>query len=315
MITNKSKIGVTSRTFSRSEDLRKNLEKNFSNVKYNQDGIHFNEDNLVSFLSDCEGAIISGENLSRKVIDQLPNLRIVSKFGVGVDTIDVKYLQKKGIYFHWRPGTNANSVAELALSYIILMTREAQILNRELISGNWSKVKNSKELSELVIGIIGFGEIGRRLAQYLMAHKSDILVYDPYIQNLEPKSDAINFISLNKLLRKSDAVSLHLPLTNETEGLINKDKLKMMKKGSFLINLSRGGIVNEQDLIDALRSEHLGGAAVDVFKNEPSNCPKLVELRTCFSTPHIAGTSNYASSQLGLNAINGLIENIKTNGD
>ena len=254
MITNKSKIGVTSRTFSRSEDLRKNLENNFSNVKYNQDGIHFNENNLVSFLLDCEGAIISGEHLSRKVIDQLPNLRIVSKFGVGVDTIDVKYLQKKGIYFHWKPGTNANSVAELALSYIILMTREAQILNRELISGNWSKVKNSKELSELVIGIIGFGEIGRRLAQYLMAHKSDILVYDPYIKNLEPKSDTINLVSLNELLRKSDAVSLHLPLTNETEDLINKGKLKMMKKGSFLINLSRGGIVNEQDLIDALRS-------------------------------------------------------------
>ena len=145
------------------------------------------------------------------------------------------------------------------------MTREAQILNRELISGNWSKVKNSKELSELVIGIIGFGEIGRRLAQYLMAHKSDILVYDPYIKNLEPKSDTINLVSLNELLRKSDAISLHLPLTNETEDLINKDKLKMMKKGSFLINLSRGGIVNEQDLIDALRSEHLGGAAVDVL--------------------------------------------------
>jgi len=315
MITNKSKIGVTSRTFSRSGGLRVNLEKNFSDVKYNQEGIHFNEDNLVSFLSGCEGAIVSGERLSKNVIDQLPNLRVVSKFGVGIDSINVKYLQKKGIHFHWKPGINANSVAELALSYIILMTREAQMLNRDLINGNWSKVKNSKELSELVIGIVGFGEIGKRLAKYLMFHQTKILVYDPYIQKLESEFDSINFVSLEELLSNSDAVSLHIPLTKETENLINKDKLKIMKKGSFLINLSRGGIVNEHDLIDSLLSEHLSGAAVDVFKDEPSNCPKLVEIKTCFSTPHIAGTSNYASTQLGLNAINGLVENIKNNGD
>ncbi|MDG2228510.1 MAG: NAD(P)-dependent oxidoreductase [Gammaproteobacteria bacterium] len=311
MLSSNSKIGVTSRTFSRSTDLRAKLEQVFKNVIYNDEGIHFDDSSLVTFLSDCEGAIVSGENFSEDVINKLSNLKALSKFGVGIDTIDIEYLEKKGINFHWRPGINANSVAELALSYLILLLREANIHNRELLNGKWSKVINSRELSECVIGIIGFGQIGRKLAQFLEAHDSKVLVYDPHIEVSKTDRRSVEITTMDKLIKNSDAISLHIPYTNETHNLINEDRIRKMKKGSVLVNLSRGGIVNEKHLVNALKDEHLSGAAVDVFQSEPANFPELVQLKTCFSTPHIAGTSNYASSQLGLSAINGLTKNVK----
>ena len=308
MITKESMIGVTSRTFSRSKELRKTLDRNFMNVKYNENGIHFDDETLVSFLFDCEAAIVSGENLSREIIEQLPNLKILSKFGVGLDGIDVDFLKDKNIKLCWKPGINATSVAELALCYLILMLREAQQLNRDLLSGQWSKVTNSRDLSEVTIGIIGFGQIGRKLASFLESHQSRILVYDPFLEVNQELQSNIEFLDLDKLLKESDAITLHVPLSESTSRMIGEREIKLMKKGSVLINLSRGGIVSEDSVHKALGEGHLSGAAFDVFEDEPYNNPKLVAMRNFFSTPHIAGTSKNASAQLGLSAINGLIE-------
>lgn len=310
MITKSSKIGVTSRTFCRSQKLRDLLEKDFSNVAYNDDGIHFDNESLVSFLGDCDAAIVSGENLSKEIIDQLPKLKIVSKFGVGLDGIDTSYLEEKDIKLAWKPGINSTSVAELALCYLILLLREADSLNRDLISGVWSKVKNSRDLSESTIGIIGYGQIGKKLSDFLEVHQTRILVYDPFLDSSKTITSNIEIVELNFLLRESDAITLHLPLSDDTKHLISNSEIKLMKKDSVLINLSRGGIVDEKALYSALVNNKIAGAAIDVFELEPGNNPELVSLSNVFATPHIAGTSRSASRMLGLSAINGLVESI-----
>ena len=310
MTTKESLIGVTSRTFSRSAALRNKLEKHFSNIKYNQEGVHFDDESLISFLSDCEAAIVSEDNLTKEVIEKLPSLKVVSKFGVGLDSIDTDFLNKKGIKLYWKPGVNASSVAELALCYLILILREAQQLNRDLISGSWSKIKNSRDLSEVTIGIIGFGHIGQILASYLERHQSRVLAYDPILKSGEKLKFNVKSVDLDSLLKESDAITLHVPLSDNTLGMIGESEINLMKKNTVLVNLSRGGIVSEQAVYKALKAKHLAGAAFDVFENEPNIDPKLVAMKNFFSTPHIAGTSKNATIKLGLSAINGLIESI-----
>ena len=313
MLNKNSKIGVTSRTFCRSRAMRQELEKSFYEIKYNDKGSHFDEDSLIEFLNECDGAIISGEPLTKKVLRSLPNLKVISKFGVGVDNIDFDSVEDENKEFFFQPGVNANSVAELTLGYLIILLREAYVLNRGLISGNWGKVTSlSRELSESTVGIIGYGQIGKRLQKYLTSHQCEVIIYDPYLNKNTNEELSNKLVStLDELLGQSDAVTLHLPLTNATENIINHKELKMMKRNSVLLNLSRGGLVSEDALYESLISGHLAGAALDVHIDEPRVNNKLIQLPNVFLSPHIAGTSNKSSNDLGTSAIQGLLNYIK----
>lgn len=312
MISKESKIGVTSRTFCKSDHLKKNLLKSFSKVKFNKEGIHFNDDDLINFLTGCEAAIVSGENLSENILNNLPDLKVISKFGVGLDNFDLDFMKKKGIELIYNPGLNASAVAELTLSYLILLLREANSLNRELISGTWSKARHPKELSESSIGIIGFGQIGKKLVEFLSIHGPDIIIFDPFLKEDQNLSSKLELTSdLNFLLQSSDAVTIHIPLNESTRNYLGKYELGLMKKGSVLLNLSRGGLISEDELYNSLSNNHLGAAAFDVFEQEPVINKKLLSLPNFFCTPHIAGTSTKSTNALGASAIQGLIKHIK----
>lgn len=312
MINKKSKIGVTSRTFCKSDYLKKKLLESFSEVKFNKDGIHFNDNDLINFLNGCEAAIVSGEKLSENVLNNLPDLKLISKFGVGLDNFDLDFMKKKGIELIYNPGLNASAVAELTLSYLILLLREANFLNRELINGTWSKARYPKELSESSIGIIGYGQIGKKLVEFLSVHDPEIIVFDPFLKENKNLSSQLEFTSdLNFLLQKSDAVTIHIPLNDSTRNYLGKNELGLMKKGSVLLNLSRGGLISEDELYNFLLNNHLGAAAFDVFEKEPLINKKLLSLPNFFCTPHIAGTSNKSTNALGTSAIQGLIKHIK----
>ena len=310
MLTKDSLIGVTSRTFCRSKELRGLLELKFNNIKYNEEGAHFDETSLIDFLFECEGAIVSEDKITKRVIKKLPHLKILSKFGVGLDSIDIDSLNKHGVEFSWEPGVNAHSVAELALCYLILLLREACQLNRDLISGTWSKVSNSRDLSEVTVGVIGYGQVGRTLVSYLQPFRTNILIFDPLIDKnlLLPKG--VKSVQFEELLQKSDAISIHVPLSKATKGLIGEKEISSLQQGSILVNLSRGGVVVEEAVYKGLTQGSLGGAAFDVFEQEPENNPKLVKLKNFFCTPHIGGTSKKSSSLLGISAINGLSKKI-----
>lgn len=312
MLTNKSKIGVSSRSFCRSRPLRSALENYFDDIVYNQDLRHFSEEELINFFHECEAVIVSEDFISKKVIDSLPKLKILSKFGVGLDSIDTSYLKKKNIVLGWNPGVNSAAVAQLALSYLILMLREAYFLNRQLLSNNWEKIKESRDMSGITVGIVGFGNVGKQLASYLKIFESNILVYDPLFKADEMLSDGVKSVSFEEILNDSDAVSLHVPLTAKTKNLFGKEELNRMKQGSVLVNLSRGGVVTESALLEVLKNGHLSGAASDVFENEPENTKKfqseLLDCTNFFSTPHIAGTTNQTVQALGEMAIKSLID-------
>ena len=307
MLTKESSIGVSSRSFCKSKYLRDSLERNFNNITYNDNLLHFDENGLIDFLKNCQGVIVSEDPLSANVIDQLTELKIVCKFGVGLDNIDVDYLKKKNINLGWKPGINASSVAELALSYIILTLREASQLNRKMLNFEWQKVINSRDLSGMTIGIIGYGHIGKKLASYLAPHECNIIIYDPFLEDDSHPIELVNYVSFEYLLKNSDAISIHIPLNESSRGMIDRTELSLMKKGSVLINLARGGIVNESALYKELKSGNLGAAAFDVFEDEPSNSSRfvseLLHLENFFCTPHIAGTSNQTIERLGQSAI------------
>lgn len=311
MLSKNSSIAVTSRSFSKNEELKRKLKSHFSNVKFNDSGANFSDDDLIKFLQNCEGAIVSEDNLNREVIEQLPHLKVVSKFGVGTDTIDMKYLKKKNIKFHWKPGLNSTSVAELTIGFLILTLRGAITANRKMLKGDWVKPTFSKELSEIKLGLIGYGNVGKKIADFLQVHKTKILVHDPYLKKdlILPKN--LSRVTFKKILKDSDVVSLHLPLNSKTKNLIKKEEIDYMKKGAILLNLSRGGIVEENALIDALKKKKIAAAAFDVFDKEPKFNKKLVNLDNFFSTPHIAGTSSSSTLKLGISAIEGLALNSK----
>ncbi len=312
MLNSNSNIAVSSRSFCRSVELRTRLDNMFSNVKYNDQLEHFNEESLIKFFSDAEAVIVSEDKISKNVIDALPNLKILAKFGVGLDSIDIEYLKEKNIILGWSPGINAEAVAQLSLSYIILMLREAYPLNRRLINNEWAKVKESRDMSGLTIGIVGYGNVGKKLASYLKIFDTEIIAYDPFLQQDQTLSEGIKLVSFDEILNYSDALSLHVPLNKDTKNLFGKKELNKMKKGSVLVNLSRGGVVKESALLESLESGHLSGAASDVFEHEPENTnifhSKLLKNPNFFSTPHIAGTTNQTIQLLGENAIKSLTD-------
>ncbi len=312
MLTKKSKVGIPSRSFCKSKLLRSSLEKHFDNVNYNEELRHFNEKEFIDYFHDCEALIVSEDPISKNVIDSLPNLKILSKFGVGLDSIDTDYLKEKNIRLGWSPGVNAAAVAQLSLSYLILMLREAYTLNRRLLSHEWAKVSNSRDLSSISIGIVGFGNVGKKLASYLKIFDLNILIYDPLFKEGEILDGKVKSVSFTDILKLSDAISVHVPLTSDTKDLFGKRELFMMKPRSVLINLSRGGVVNESALLEALNEGHLNGAASDVFEEEPQNTDyfssQLLNCKNFFSTPHIAGTTNQTIQRLGEVAIESLME-------
>tara|TARA_B100000575_G_scaffold294297_1_gene309329 strand:+ start:2284 stop:3234 length:951 start_codon:yes stop_codon:yes gene_type:complete len=312
MLSRNSNIAVSSRSFCKSNILRDQLDKFFNNVEYNDKLEHFNEDSLIEFFANAEAVIVSEDQITEKVIDALPNLKLVAKFGVGLDSIDTEYLKRKNIVLGWNPGLNADAVAQLALSYLILMLREAYILNRNLINNEWAKISKSRDMSGLTIGIVGYGNVGKKLASYLKVFECDILVYDPLLSQNEILSGSVRTVSFEDILIHSDAVSLHVPLNEDTKNLFGKREFKKMRDGSVLVNLSRGGVVQETALQEALESGPLSGAASDVFENEPENTnkfySKLLNCTNFFSTPHIAGTTNQSVQKLGEMAIKSLTD-------
>ena len=192
------------------------------------------------------------------------------------------------------------------------MLREAYPLNRKLINNEWAKIKESRDMSGLTIGIVGYGNVGKKLASYLKIFDTDVIAYDPFLQQDRALSEGVKLVSFDEILNYSDALSLHVPLNEDTKNLFGKKEINKMKKGSVLVNLSRGGVVQETALLEALESGHLSGAASDVFEHEPENTnifhSTLLNNPNFFSTPHIAGTTNQTIQTLGENAIKSLTD-------
>ena len=306
------KVAVCSRSFSANRELRAELLSRYKYVRFNDEGKSLQGDELKNFLSNCSKAIIGLEVLDSNILKELPKLEVVSKYGVGIDMIDLTAFERHGIRLGWKAGVNKRSVSELVIALSLSLLRNICVANYEVKTGRWNQFKGNL-LSGKTFGIIGFGNIGRDLSKLLRPFKCKILVYDKYEIDNFCHDSPIKQTNLNLLLKNSDIVSLHTPLTSQTENFIGERELALMKKNAILINTSRGNLVDEIALLNYLKSGSIGGAALDVFSEEPPGKNALLDLKNFICTPHIAGTTKETIFEMGMAAIDGL-DNAKSIG-
>jgi phosphoglycerate dehydrogenase-like enzyme len=237
------------------------------------------------------------------VLARLPDLQAIAKVGVGIDMLDLDAMQRHGVRLAWSRGTNARSVAELAVTFMLALLRHLPTVTQLVRAGEWRQVQG-QTLTGRTVGIVGFGHVGRDLAQLLSAFSCRVLAHD--VLPLGDPGPGVREVSLERLLAESEIVTLHTVLSEQTRNLIDRERLATMRGGALLINTSRGGLVDETALYEALVSGHLGGAALDVFSSEPPDGHPLLELEQVILTPHVAGSTKEAVLAMGRAAIDGL---------
>lgn len=257
---------------------------------------------LARYLADADAAIVGLEKITGELLDSCPKLQLVAKYGVGLDNVDLQACEERGVTVGWTPGVNRYAVAEQTVGCLIGLSRNLFFATRKLRDGMWDKV-GGRQISELTVGIVGLGQVGRELVRLLKPFGCRILATDIADISGFCASAGVTEVGLEDLLRDSDAVSLHVPLTPETRHLIDADALARMRRTAYLINTSRGDVVDQAALKHALRAGTIAGAAIDVYAVEPPNDLDFLRLPNLVCTPHIAGNSAEAVVAMGRSAI------------
>ena len=269
------------------------------------------EAEIIRAIQDKQVFVVrSKPKVTANVIMNAPNLKVVARPGVGTDNIDKKACEERGIQVINSPEASASSVAELTVGLAIALLRHVYPACYLLKEGQWAKNRyTGKTVEGKVWGIIGFGGIGRRVAEIAKALRAEVMAYDPYVKDEEFASKGVKrALRLDELLEKSDIVSLHVVLNKDTEGLISEEAIRKMKKGAYLINTSRGKVVNHEALLKALDEGHLAGVALDVYDTEPPTDMSCLQRENLICTPHIGGSTEEAF----VNATEILINKLKT---
>lgn len=303
-----TKVAVCSRSFSKNPVLRAELLERYKQVTFNDEGLKLNGDNLVKFLKGNDKAITALETIDESVLSQLPELQIISKYGVGLDMIDMAAMRSHGKRLGWTGGVNRRSVSELVISFSIALLRHVPAAHREVLSGTWRQHVGGY-LSGRTVGIIGCGHIGKDLVPLLQAFGCSVLVNDIQDYSDFYKEYNIEAVNLEELLSRSDIVTLHVPLDDSTRGMLNEQRLALMKPTAILINAARGGLIDEVSLKKMLKENRIAAAALDVFTEEPPQDRELLELPNFLVTPHIGGSAEEAILAMGRAAIDGLDSN------
>lgn len=299
-------VAVASRSFSMDSFLREKLTSQYKNVIFNDQGKSFQGAELVNFLKSADKAIIALEKIDENILKDLPNLKLISKYGVGLDNINFEALRKHNVQLAWKGGVNKRSVAELALHFILGTVRGSFHSHHDIQNGTWVQFKGFN-LTGKTVGVLGLGYVGQELIPMLKAFDVNILGFDIHDRGDFCKKHNVTQVgTIEELFSKSDVVSIHIPHTTKTNKIVNERLINSMKKGSFLVNTARGGIVDEQALLAALKSSQLASAAFDVFEKEPMENEELKKLPNFYFTSHIGGSSIESIRLMGSAAIEGL---------
>lgn len=302
------RVAVTSRSFSRNPVLRRELLQRYEQVTFNDAGLQLEGDALVAFLRGHDKAITALERLDEHVLGSLPQLKVVGKYGVGLDMIDMVAMRRHGKRLGWTGGVNKRSVSELVIAFGISLLRHVPAAHREVLVGTWRQHVGNL-LSGKTVGIIGCGHIGKDLVGMLQPFDCPILANDILDFPDFYKQYGVRAVQLDELLANADVVTLHVPLDESTRGLLGAAQLAQMKPGALLINTARGCVVDEVALKAALLEKRIAGAAFDVFAQEPPEDRELLELPNFLVTPHIGGSAVEAILAMGRAAIDGLDSN------
>lgn len=305
MILSPVRVAVASRSFSRHAKLRAELQARYANVTFNDQGRSLAGDALIEFLRGHERAITALERLDDGVFAALPELKVIGKFGVGLDMIDLDAMTRHGKKLGWRGGVNKRSVAELVIAFAIACLRRVPQASSLVRGGKWQQF-TGRQLTGRRVGVIGCGHVGKDLTTLLRAFDCEVLTYD--IREF-PEFYAqwhVRAVGLERLLAESEIVTVHVPLDHSTANLLSTERLALMRPDAVLINAARGGIVDEAALAMMLKDGRIAAAAFDVFSTEPPQNDELLTLPNFLATPHIGGSSEEAILAMGMAAIEGL---------
>ena len=300
-----TRIIVCSRSVSANPVLRAELLERHSDVTFNEDGALYEGAELAAFMRGYERAVIGLETVDEAVLAALPELRVIGKYGVGLDNIDLEAMTRYGVALGWTGGVNKRSVSELALSMTIAVLRHIHAAQQEVRQGTWRQLHGT-QLTGKTVGIIGCGHIGKDLALILGAFGCRVLANDIRDYGEFYEAHGVEPMGLEDLLAASDVVTLHVPCDESTRNILTAERLALMKPSAVLVNTARGGLVDEAALKAMLMDGRLAAAALDVFAEEPPADQELLELPNFLVTGHIGGSSNEATLAMGRAAIAGL---------
>ena len=301
------KILITPRSFGKTSNLPfKILEKYNYQIIKNQHGRQYTEDELMDIVENIDGIIVGLDPLSHKVLKRAKNLKVITKYGVGLDNIDLEAARELGIQVTFTPGANNESVADFAFSLLFSLSRSIRNLDEIVRHNRWEKIIGI-EVYGKTMGIVGTGAIGKGVAKRAVGFDMQVLAYDISPDQEFAGTLGMKYVDKKTLLEKSDFISLHVPLTKEMYHFIGKEEFDAMKDSAILINTSRGGIVNEDALYDALKNKKIAGAALDVFEKEPPTNHKLLELENVLLSPHCGASTIDATDRMGIMAVEGLV--------
>lgn len=266
------------------------------------------KERIPELVGDCDAIVIrSATKVTKDIIDAAPNLKVIGRAGIGLDNVDLEHAKSKGIKVMNTPAATTVSVAELTFAFILASARD--ILKGTLTTkeGKWEKkALKGSEVFDKTLGVVGIGRIGGAVAERAEAFGMKVLAYDPYVQ-----SDKYENVELDDLLKRSDFITLHLPLTPETKHMISSDQFAIMKDGVVILNVARGGTIDEDALYDAMTSGKVKVAALDTFEVEPPVGNKLLTLPNLLCTPHIGAQTAEGQLRAGIQVAENVIEALK----
>ena len=287
-----AKILITTVPFGDKDDLPlRQLEASGVDYLINPLGRKLKEDELAGMVSDVEVLIAGTEPITEKVMANAPKLKLISRVGIGLDSVDLLAAERRGVKVSYTPDAPAPAVAELTIGLMFSLMRSIHLANAQMHRGEWHR-HFGRRLSDLTIGVVGAGRIGGRVLRHLAALGAGRLLVneiDPAASGLQGL-DSVEHVEKDVIYREADIVSLHLPLTAQTKNLVRREHLMQMKADAMIVNTARGGIINEDDLADVLEAGHLGSAAVDVFCEEPYQ-GRLAATERCLLTSHMGSMS------------------------
>jgi phosphoglycerate dehydrogenase-like enzyme len=296
---------VTPTSYGKNDpSLKSDLESMVAEVIYNPTGKPLTAAEVASLLPGMDGYIAGLDDISAVALVGADKLKVIARYGVGVDNVDLNAARDKGIIVCNTPGANSSSVAELTIALILSLTRQLPEAFQATRAGKWPRLAGLG-LDGKTVGILGIGSIGRLVAQRLIPFNAQVIAHDPFADPVFTEMNRIPLLGMDEVLSRSDIISLHLPLLPETKGMVNSAFIKRMKKGAFLINTARGEVINEDDLYQALSEGYLRGAALDAFVKEPPDpAHPLLSLPNVIATPHLGAQTDSATNAMGLMAMN-----------
>jgi len=302
------KILVTPTSFQKpqNKEAKEVLEAFADEVVYNELARPLTSEELSDRLKDVDGYIAGLDYITADALRNANKLKVISRYGTGVDRVDLKTAKEKGIVVTKTPGTNATAVCELAFALMLSLARSIPRLDSAVKNGEWPR-NNGIELKGKTLGIIGFGAIGKNLAIRARAFGMDVIAYDPYFDTAFANANSVKQSTLEEVISTADFISLHVPFSEQTAHMINAQRIEKMKDGAFVINTARGGLLDEAAVAQAIRRGKLGGVGLDAYENEPVTDSPLLGLDNVVMTPHTGAHTDEATRAMAMMAVENLI--------